>query len=180
MTLTLIPSNPGVFNSEVTFSADEFSESREEVVLNVIESYRVLSSLIESYRSWSTGLARAATTADSDGDTISNLQEYAFGGNPEISSMIQEGSGEVLLPFLESDSGGRVFTFLRRTDASERALTYVVESSPELSKESWETVSGGMTADSPIPLGNGFEQVRVAFPDLDDDRFFRLKVSLNE
>jgi hypothetical protein len=170
ITLTFIPSNPGVFTSEVTFSADEFSESKEEAVLNVIGSYR----------SWSAGLARAGTTADSDGDTISNLQEYAFGGNPEISSVVQEGNGEVLLPFLESDSGGRVFTFLRRTDASERALTYVVETSPDLSEESWETFSGEMTADSPILLGNGFERVRVEFPDSDNDCFFRLKVSLDE
>lgn len=170
LTVSLTPSTPGVFTSEVTFSADEFAESSEEVVLNIIESYR----------SWSAGLADSSVNADLDGDGVSNLQEYAFGGDPEMASIVQEGSGERLLPFLESESAGRVFTFLRRTDASGRALSYEVEASPDLTGENWETIPGGMTADSPISLGNGFERVRMEFPEPSADRFFRLKVSLNE
>ena len=166
--VSFTPSTPGVSISEIKYSADEFKEATEELLLTVIESYR----------SWSADLSETGSAIDVDG--ISNFKEYAFGGDPEVAAQTLEGTDERLLSFVERSPGGKVFTFLRRMDSEARALEYVVESSTDLTEGSWEVVTGGMTPDSPISLGNGFERVKMEFPDSSEDHFFRLKVTLNE
>lgn len=142
----------------------------EEIDLNVLESYR----------SWSSELSNGAVAADPDGDGILNLQEYAFGGDPAVSSQISGGDGGSLLPTLERVSSRVIFNFLRKTDAGDRALSYLVESSPDLSEGSWNPVLDDVGEQAPEPAGAGFERVQLEFEDAPGDWYFRVKVSLSE
>ena len=170
LTVGFTPELPGGQTSTVRYSADEFSEVVEEIDLNVLESYR----------SWSSELSNGAAAADPDGDGILNLQEYAFGGDPAVSSQISGGDGGALLPTLERVSSRVVFNFLRRTDAGDRALSYLVESSPDLSQGSWNPVLDDVGEQAPEPAGAGFERIQLEFEDALGDRYFRVKVSLSE
>lgn len=170
LNVTFTPLTSGSQTSTVVFSADEFSEVTEEIDLEVIESYR----------SWSSDLMDGAFAADPDGDGILNLQEYAFGGDPSVSSRTNEADGGSLLPTLGMSSDRMTFNFLRRTDAAERALSYVVESSPDLTEGSWVTVTDDIGDLTPQSAGDGFERVQLEFERAPEGRYFRVKVSLNE
>ncbi len=82
-------------------------------------------------QSWAAGYAlsgnNAAANADPDGDRISNLIEFALGGNPSV-------PGQTTLPTVDMpDAVTLGLTFHRaRSD-----VTYVVESSTTLAPDSW-------------------------------------------
>jgi hypothetical protein len=170
LTLRFTPAAPGRFTSVVTFSADEFSEATEEVEIEVIESYR----------SWSAALLDAGEAVDSDGDGIPNLHEYAFGGDPEVASVVQASTGERLLPTVMDDSSGVIVSFLQRVDADDRALAYEVEVSSSLAGGSWNPVTEASGGGSPSPVGSGFERVTLTLVPAGEARFYRLKVTLSE
>jgi hypothetical protein len=154
----------------VTFSADEFDEVTEVVELEVIESYL----------SWSSMLIESGQTSDPDGDGITNLHEYAFGGDPELASVVQVSTGERLLPSVTETSSGVVVSFLRRIEAGNRALTYEVEASSSLAAGSWNEVTGAAVEGSPSPVNSEFERVSLEITEASELRFFRLKVTLEE
>ncbi len=170
LTLSFTPAAPGRFVSEVTFSADEFEEATAEIELEVIESYL----------SWSSTLTDGGQGSDPDGDGIPNLHEYSFGGDPESISLVQASSGERLLPMVTESPTGVVVSFLRRTDAEDRALVYQVESSSNLAEGSWSPAAGMMGEGSPRSVDSDFERVSLEFPNTSGARFFRLKVTLDE
>ncbi|MEJ6718587.1 MAG: hypothetical protein QNK82_08865 [Akkermansiaceae bacterium] len=170
LVLTFTPELPGSFTSDVTFSADEFDEVTEVVELEVIESYL----------SWSSMLIESGQTSDPDGDGITNLHEYAFGGDPELASVVQVSTGERLLPSVTETSSGVVVSFLRRIEAGNRALTYEVEASSSLAAGSWNEVTGAAVEGSPSPVNSEFERVSLEITEASELRFFRLKVTLEE
>jgi len=136
--------------------------------------------IIESYRSWSSALDDDGFTADPDRDGIPNLQEYAFGGDPMEPSRRNDADGGNLLPTLEESANGVTIDFLQRTDADERALSYLVESSVNLAEGSWQAVSDQIDEISRESAGPGLERVRMEIAADLEARFYRLKIDLNE
>ena len=94
--------------------------------------------MIESFLSYSSGLTDPAATADPDGDGAANLLEYASGSDPSLPS-------STALPetkHTQVSGQNRIeFSFVRRTDAAERALTYTVQSSDSLESDSWDSAA---------------------------------------
>lgn len=138
--------------------------------------------LIESYASWSSGLADPAEPADPDHDGISNLLEYAFGGSPGLGLQADE-NGLSLAPRIEVSGNQIQFSFRRRIDAAARGLAYQVETSDQPHAPHWSDVlpPGGSTSVSTPPLlAPGFELVTVSIPMASARKFVRLKVTLAE
>jgi hypothetical protein len=131
-----------------------------------------------SFADWASELVDQSHEGDDDGDGISNIIEYACGGDPMESSRFVGGTNEPLLPRLEGS--GQNFDFIRRTDAAERGLSYLIESSTDLQPDSWTELM-----DLPLsPLraaGDGLEVVRAILPEGDSSRnFYRLQIVLSE
>ena len=162
------PSGPGSFESIITFSADESPSQSQSLNLEVIESFR----------SWSKNLTLSGLEDDGDGDGFSNLLEYAFGGNPQSNSVFQEGSSIPLSPGVALAGETIQISFLRRTDAAARALTYTVEGSGDLLPESFAPES--IMSTSTGSAAAGFEEVIVTVPAGSSSRFFRVAVELAE
>jgi surface-anchored protein len=111
----------------------------------------------------------AGPAADPDGDGLSNLLEYALGGDPRMSADVHPQSGESIrvAPGTVSVGGASHVTleFHRRTrglDAGTTAeVSYAVEWSDSLDAEDW--TPGGETV-SVTDLGGGWETVVIRDP----------------
>ena len=93
------------------------------------------------YNTWanyySLSNAAAAMDADPDGDELSNLGEYAFGGSPIDPNDLGYGSGGEIV----TDGGSNWLEYVhpQRIDADSRGLEYFVETNPDLMYGSWST-----------------------------------------
>ena len=92
------------------------------------------------------GFAQASAGADPDGDTLTNLQEFAFGTNPSQSAggSVQWNEAKLLsagLPVPYATNGLKGFTFSavfsRRKNFAAAGLSYTVEFSADLA--TWKT-----------------------------------------
>lgn len=113
--------------------------------------------------------------ADPDHDGLSNLMEFALGGDPNNSDpQLQPMSAVTEL----SGSKNLEFTYLRRT--TESGLAYLPETSSDL--QSWNDDPAQFTTLSTTPADPGFEEVKIRLtaPIGTDPTFIRLKVSLNQ
>lgn len=130
--------------------------------------------------------ADALSSANPDGDTLTNLQEFAFGTDPKVSSSGQiqvDANGNVTtagIPVLLSESGMYYAVFGRRADYVAAGLTYTVEFSADLSSP-WFASAAGLTV---LSTSGDIHAVRVPFPGLittdngpQKARFFRVQVS---
>ena len=119
---------------------------------------------------------------DPDADGISNLLEYAFGGDPASNSAFAPG-GYPIAP-QSSGENGLTFTYARRTDAAQRGLVYETVFSETLESDSWSTAlpTGASVAVAAFtPDVPGFEQVTVTIPSAPAGSIFtRVKVTLGE
>lgn len=71
-------------------------------------------------------------------------------------------------------------SFIRRTDADERGLSYIIETSTTLEPESWQVVDEAELSVISSP-GPGFEEISAALPvTAADRRFYRMRIELNE
>lgn len=130
-----------------------------------------------SFGEFSAGLTDMSSIGDSDGDGISNLIEYASGGDPRSASRYFPNSAEMLLPTFTNVP--KRLIFIRRTDAGARGLNYVIESSASLLPDAWQLVN------APISLisnpAAGFEKVEATLPSgMADKSFYRLRIELAE
>lgn len=136
---------------------------------------------VPTFKAWAAGLEDATETGDSDQDGISNLLEYAFGGNGEVSSLMSEG-GVSLVPLVSMGDGAALLRFPVREDASRRGITYVVEYSDSLEADSWQP--GTMTlADGVSPYEpevEGFLMRSVSWNAEQGKLFARVRVTVNE
>ncbi|QHI70622.1 hypothetical protein [Tichowtungia aerotolerans] len=111
---------------------------------------------------------------DFDGDGMDNLTEYALGGNPEAADV-----GSVLpLAAVDSDSGLFVYVYERRTDATDRGLTYTVKTDTDLSANTWTT--NGVSETGVGVSAAGFESVTNTVSADSDAKFLRLQVEKAE
>ncbi len=112
--------------------------------------------------------ALAADFLDADADGLSNLEEYAFGGNPLVSD------GQVLQPRLHLGAAGHEVRYRRRLGASN------VESRVWTSADlvSWQTGPPLMSETGTVTADQLFEEVAVratGAPAGENRRFFRVE-----
>lgn len=88
-------------------------------------------SLAESYADWAAGLLDDGLTSDPDGDNVVNLFEYAFGGDPSLSSRVVA-DGSPLIGSIEENAGTVTFSYPEREDLVARGLSYTLEFSNDL------------------------------------------------
>jgi hypothetical protein len=114
----------------------------------------------EQWESWLEGTSLQGTNqnpdADPDGDGMKNLWEYATGGNPETGDLLtgSESRTPRMTVIDEADDRYLEFTFVRRADALDRGIDFVVEISPTMASNSW-TPRAASLAGPPQALGDG-------------------------
>ena len=112
--------------------------------------------------------------ADPDNDGFNNLLEYALGGNPTVST-----DGSILQRHSHALEGGTnyfEYIFNKRSDATDRGLTYTVTTRPNLVFGNWAT----NTPDQVLTGAhiNGFQAVTNRYSlDSHAVQFFELKVT---
>lgn len=129
-----------------------------------------------SYRLWQEenfppGAGMAALDADPDGDGLTNLEEYFFGGSPLVPDADR-------LPRFTVDPETRTVQFLRSQLPADLALSY--EISTDLSQ--WQTAELGRDLElvDVSPLGGGSEAVRVRFMGTAAKAFLRLRIAVKD
>lgn len=136
--------------------------------------------LTPTFKVWAEGLEDETQTGDPDEDGVTNLVEYAFGGDPESGEMVSE-TGEALLPVITIADGQAVVTFPVRDDGVARGLTYTPEFSEDLvewsSTEVPALTDGTAAFDPEVP---GFGKRTISWDASDPRRFFRVRVTLDE
>jgi len=121
--------------------------------------------------------AVAQMEADPDGDNLSNLGEYAFGGSPIDPNDLGYGTyGGVVV-----DGSGNWLEYVhpQRSDADFRGLEYIVETTPDLIYGNWST--NGVSVVGTGNLDDGFLSVtsRVSTA-VDNEAFMRFHVDFHE
>jgi len=135
-----------------------------------------------SYAAWSDGLLEAAPGDDPDQDSVINLLEYAFGGDPEVASM-DSTHGVPLMPGMITENGLAVFRFPVRSDSALRGLSYEVEYSTTLQSGSWSsTPPPGIDVTDELfdPPWEGFLQRSITFDGSSPRVFCRVRIGLDE
>ncbi len=168
MTLT-IP-DPGSHTHSITFSSDQSTSTTQNYTLNVIESFI----------SWSDGLTDKSSSGDDDHDGITNLLEYAFGGDPKASSQFVEGETTHLLPQYSENGGIHTISYVRRKDYAQRALSYNLTSSTSLTNGSFSDASTLLSETNTTSINDDLELVSYTLSKSGTKRFFRIEVTLNE
>lgn len=92
--------------------------------------------------------AAAENTADSDGDGISQLLEFALGGNPHRSD-----TSILPIPLLVEDGGNTYLELHLRRPVGKQGIRYTPQTATDLS--AWPGDASGITAASPVPQDNG-------------------------
>jgi len=164
--------SPTSFDLAVQYSADESSAATQQIPIEVIESYL----------SWSSSLSDTTSSADIDSDGLSNLLEYAFGGDPEVASTTQADGITQLAPksVPSANSDEYKIQYLRRKDAQQRAIAYVFERSPDLQSTSWIDLTSEILETSTTSINDSFELVTVTLDASSEQMFYRMSVTLSE
>lgn len=145
-------------------------------------SYDFSRTIAPAYAVWAAGLAHPAADGDDDADGLSNLLEYAAGGDPTVASRFQPG-GAPLQPVLRVLDGVVTLEFPVREDAAARGLVYQIEWSDTLVPGAWTTAEPPEFAveDGPlVPPAAGFRLRTVSFDATGPRRFCRVRVELDE
>jgi hypothetical protein len=134
--------------------------------------------ILPSFAGWAQNLTAPGILDDGDADGITNLLEYACGGDPLSASVHLANTMEPLTPGIIGDP--RMLTFIRRSDATERGLRYFLQRSTDLTPASWETLRH-LTPTLLAQPATGFEKAAFDLP-VDETRstFYRLQIELDE
>lgn len=134
----------------------------------------------QAARFGSSASSQATWTADPDGDSLSNLLEFALGGDP------LSADHHLIQPRMVSSAAGPVFEFRRRlgsgsgsttTGYSLDGITYLIEVSLSLSSPAWATGPSSIeVAAPPVDNGDGTETLRVRPVGSPPAAFLRLRV----
>ena len=145
----------------------------------------------DPYSIWASGtfahtFSDQAAGSDPDGDTLNNLQEFAFGTDPTVSSnaaIVYDGTSVTTpgIPKMIEESGMYYAVFGRRSDYQTAGITYTVEFSADLSSGNWTASAVGLTE---ITSTGTIHAVKVPFPGFVNSasgpqkaRFFRVGIS---
>lgn len=168
------PANPSNFS----VSGFEGKGLDVEIVQDTSEDCVRLVMTPSAYGLWASGFglsglaAHAASDPDSDG--LSNLLEFALGGDPA------GGPDPGILPQTEvspSEAGASLdFVFLRRRDAPAKNLSYSVKRSTSLAEGSWST--SGVSETGVVIIDSEFEQVTSSIA-AGNPVFGRLEINLS-
>ncbi len=117
------------------------------------------------------GSADSSSTADPNNNGLTNLLEYGFGFTDPV-----EGSHSYTTPILLNAGGETVsFTFRRNRDAED--LVFTVQTSPDLSPNSWS--ESAAEAVNVTPSGDpGVDLITVEMPLAEDVQFVRLHIEI--
>src|SRR5690606_18483254 len=128
-----------------------------------------------SYDAWAMDLfaevsdpTRAGPADDYDGDGLSNLLEYAFGGDP-----LKSDRADAYPQGAVDESGYPTFSYVRRVTPGD--LTYTVQFATDLS-EDFETYSPPASSVTVVPIGAGLELVSFPIPANGAAAFVRVMV----
>ncbi|MCU0748337.1 MAG: hypothetical protein MUF13_02215 [Akkermansiaceae bacterium] len=136
--------------------------------------------LLETYASWSDGLSDPDSDADPDQDGLSNLIEYAFGGNGEEAS-ISTPDGHRLGLAAEQEAETLIVRYPRRTNATVLGISYTPEFTSTAA--SWTEVMPPGTTSSSAPYDppwEGFEEATLEIPISEGTNLVRMRISLDE
>ena len=142
--------NSANFTATLTASASGFDPAS--------QAFSILGSGGNAYDTWASGFGldpatTGAPTADPDGDSFNNAQEYAFGTNPT------QGTGSLLST--TASGGNLVVTWLQRSD-----VTYNVQSTANLATTAFASDGAVIVVDGPVsptpPAGYTRKQITVS------------------
>ncbi|MCP5538093.1 MAG: hypothetical protein H7A51_17910 [Akkermansiaceae bacterium] len=164
--ITLSIPAAGTASHQMGYACDQFSAATENFNITVIESFV----------SWAANLDDFTSEGDDDNDGIGNLLEYAFGGEPDVASQYHPNTTEPLVPQYANSK----ISYIRRTDASTRALSYQLKTSTTLEGGTWSDAAPMVSQTSVAPMAGDFERVTHTLTASDTERFFRVEVTLSE
>lgn len=131
-----------------------------------------------SYSGWIAGYSVGVATNmtdDADGDGLSNLAEFGFGGDPSDDSNV----GYQPSFAITSDSGSSwlEYVYARRADAGARGLTYSLEQTTDLVSGIWSTNVGAVVVEVGDLEAGVFESVtnRISIGS-EPQRFLRARI----
>ena len=124
----------------------------------------------EAYEQWadSHGLAGADRdkNADPDNDSLSNLREYAFGGDPS--------TGDAEPWCVSRDGPNLAFSWLQRTDGS---VSYSVWEHADLVTGPWLVSAAAVQSTSGPTLPAGYQWKMISVPAI-GQQFFRIEATM--
>jgi hypothetical protein len=152
-----------------------------DTAVSLLDNVAVFGDVLSHYEGWVYGYdlyntADGLETADPDGDTIDNLGEYAFGGNPTNGNNTgwQAGLGGT------ASAGGTNYiemVYGRRISAAS-TVTYNLVSRPDLMIGDWADLAGSMEVGTGILVTNNMESVTNWIPlDGSSTGFIRVDVA---
>jgi len=168
--VTVTPTSIGLQNYTVTVSSDQSEPISHTLAFQVTSPALLRRSAVVNNPS-----------GDDDQDGVSNLLEFAFGGDAVTASQSIADSKIPLLPvFTRGQNNSCQVAFIRRVDHVELAIDYGVTSSSSLTGDSFLDASTFITDTDVTPINNELELVTHTMQTPGASRFFRVEVTLNE
>ena len=135
-TVTFTPSAPGMRTAAVHITSNDPDESPFDIALNGTGLSAQQSWLLQYFGTIASA-GNAADDADSDGDGIKNLMEFALNANPTTSST---SALPTIADTLNPTDGKHYLTMTYRRRISPGSLTYTLEGTPDLT--TWNPIPG--------------------------------------
>lgn len=182
LVISFAPRTVGPQTATLSFPSNDSDESSYEITLTGYGS-EPITTWRQRFFDNTINAGDAADTADSDGDGISNLLEYATGADPTTGDSLGISIGDTPSPppalggssSNPPPSGGEFYFHYRRNKLALGTVTFSVEWSDTLATNDWHTT--GVTEQVTTEVDN-IQQVKATVPvGTEDRRFVRLKVT---
>jgi arylsulfatase A len=143
-----------------------------------IDQLELLAPTRAAYTEWAKSFGlRQGLEGDEDGDGMTNLAEFSFGGDPTDPA----DAGYPVRIFRTEDTEGdaHAFAYPRRAGPDADVL-YCVEASTDLSPDSWEDIAADRIEVHPEGFGPGIDRIVVTLPPSNLSRvFLRIRTQLS-